>query len=297
MFEYSAESTLERSLSVHVRQVVEAHAGAEVADPRAAGARLGEEALELQVQVALEQGVVAGHGRVGGVHQRVPVDLVQPDRRVAPELAARGAVDRVADLLDRRCRQLQRLAGAVGVHETIDDLGVEDEVLAAGRAAHRVHPAGRVGLAVAGLGHVRRAADEPLGKNPRAVVVAGGAGVAVHRGDGVGEQEHRVRHRLDAAAAHACSSRPARPSGRRTAAAGNGRRRPSRRHRRRGRPPREQRTPAPRRAAARRGRNMGSSLCGEVLGSDQDVPGPTTRGVEPSGAPFTPEGGRPCHPW
>ena len=76
-----------------MREVVEAHAGAEVAGP---GRRAAHEARSCSAQVALEQRRVAGHGVVGGVHQRVPVDLVEPDRRVAPERPARGVVDRVA---------------------------------------------------------------------------------------------------------------------------------------------------------------------------------------------------------
>ena len=60
--------------------------------------------------------------------------------------------------------QLQRLAGAVGVGQTIHDLGVEDEVLAAGAVGHRVHPAGRVDLAGAGLGRSRTGASSRAGR-------------------------------------------------------------------------------------------------------------------------------------
>ena len=113
-------------------------------------------------------------------------------------------MDGVADLGHGRRGQLQRFARPVGVDETVHDLGVEHEVLAARARGHRVHPAGRVDLARAGLaGHVRRAAHEPVGEEPGAVVVARRALVALHRGDGVGQQLHRVGHRLDAAAAEA----------------------------------------------------------------------------------------------
>ena len=105
MFAYSAESTFAGRVDRRGRQVVEAHARRRScrrwSRRRATPAK---KRLSWQREVALEQRVVAGHGRVGRVHQRVPVDLVQPDRRVAPEGAARGAVDRVADLRRRSRR-------------------------------------------------------------------------------------------------------------------------------------------------------------------------------------------------
>ena len=109
-------------------------------------------------------------------------------------------MDRAADLRHGRRGQLQRLARPVGVDEAVHDLRVEDQMLAA-LAVHRAHPAGRVRLPDTGLGHERRGSDEARGERPSAVVVAGGAVVALHRGDGMREQEHRVGHRLDAAAA------------------------------------------------------------------------------------------------
>ena len=166
----------------------------------AARTRAREEAAQLQGHVALQQRRVPRDRRVGRVHQRVPVDLVQPDRRVAPEGAVRGAVDRVADSVHRRVRELELTTGAVGVDEAVDDFGVEDEVLRSA-AGHRVHPAGRVRLARGGRVRERAGGHELGGERAGALVVAGEALVVLHRGDAVGQQHHRVGHRLDAAAA------------------------------------------------------------------------------------------------
>ena len=152
-------------------------------------------------QVAFEQRRITGDGVVGRVHQRVPVDLIEPDRRVAPERAARGVVDRVAELRDGRLGELELLARLVGVDEAVDHLGVEHEVLAAVARGHRVHEAGRVDLAGAGLrGHVGSAGDEPLGEPARAGVVARGALMSAQRRHRVRQQQHRVGHRVGAAA-------------------------------------------------------------------------------------------------
>ena len=181
-----------------VRQVLEAHAGAEVAPP--------DEAGELPAQVAPQQARAAGHRRVGGVHQRVPVDLVEADRRPAKEARGRDAVDAVRDLRRRLVGQPERAARLPGVHEPVDDLGVEHEVLARVGAPHRARPSRRVRLgARPGVGG--RALDEHRRRHqracdqPRAVVVAGGPGVALLRGDAVGQQQQRVDERVDAAGA------------------------------------------------------------------------------------------------
>ena len=189
MFAYSAESTFIGALTRRVRQVVEAHAGAEVAGARGGAARRrAKKRSSCRRHVAAQQRVVAGHGRVGGVHQRVPVDLVQADRRVAPEGAARGAVDRVADLRRRSTSgSCSAVAGAVGVDEAIDDLGVEDEVLAAARRSSSSPSRARATWPRAGLGrHERRRARRARSASDAgAVVVAGRAVVALHRGDAV----------------------------------------------------------------------------------------------------------------
>ena len=105
----------------------------------------------------------------------------------------------VADGVHRRVRELQLLARPVGVDEPVDHLGVEDEVLEAA-PVHRVRPARRMLLALGGRGDVW-ALDQLERERPRPLVVAGRAGVALHRRDGVAEQHERVDHRLDAATA------------------------------------------------------------------------------------------------
>ena len=80
-------------------EIVEAIARAEVGHRRAVhrARRAVDEALELQQQLAVQVLAVAAHRRRRLVHPRVPVDLVQPQRRPAPEGARGRGDDAVGD--------------------------------------------------------------------------------------------------------------------------------------------------------------------------------------------------------
>ena len=135
MFAYSAESRLERACAGRCGRYWKRRPAPKL--------RLAaDEAGELRVQVVAQQARVAGDRRVGRVHQRVPVDLVEADGRPAPEARARrrGGCGRRS----RRglLREPERAAGLPRVDKAVDDLGVEDEVLAGVGAPHRARPPG-----------------------------------------------------------------------------------------------------------------------------------------------------------
>ena len=120
MFAYSAESTFER--------IDGAHAGC----TGSAGRRRScapDEAHELGAQVAAQQARAAGHRRVGGVDERVPVDLVETDRRPAAEARVATRWMRSTIICAVSSGQVDRAPRLPRVHEPVDDPGVEHEVL------------------------------------------------------------------------------------------------------------------------------------------------------------------------
>jgi hypothetical protein len=181
-----------------LREVVEAVAAAEVRDRGAAHrlARAVHEAAHLAQELRVQVGAVAPDGRRGDVHTRVPVDLVQAQRRPLPEVAVDGRDDAVGDQVRGRGVQAERLARLPGEHQRPRDLGVDDQVLDAAVARDAVLPAGLVALGAAGgLGHPRRALAQRVDELHRAVVAAGRAGMARQRRGGVREQQVRAQHR------------------------------------------------------------------------------------------------------
>ena len=106
------------------------------------------EAPDLQREVVAQQVVAAVDGRRGGVHQPVPVDLVETDRRVAPEPPGHRAADAVLDSGDGRGGEVELAARAPGGDEPVDHLGVEHEVLVGARGrVHRARPSRARGAA------------------------------------------------------------------------------------------------------------------------------------------------------
>ena len=197
-----------RGVDVHavrgrfVRQVVEAQPRAEIPRAAAAAPDVRQEPLEVRGRAAREGRPVAGHRRVAGEHEHMPVELVEADRRPPPVRAGGDAMDPVADEADRARREPQRAARAVCVREPVDDVGVDDQVLLP--AAGLGDPARRVALLVAvrrqAVGEDRRRGQPPHDR-PRAGVGPRRPAVPVLRGDGVHEQLVRVHHGLGEVAA------------------------------------------------------------------------------------------------
>ena len=179
-----------------MREVLEAQAGAEVAP--------ADEAGELGAQVAPQQARAAGDGRVGGVHQRVPVDLVEAHGRPAPEARRGDAVDAVRDLaaVSSDSPSARRAFHACTSPSTIS------------ASKTRCWPASALPIELVQPGDVRLRARRRMGggaldehrrrherasDQARPVVVAGRAVVALLRRDAVGQQHQRVDQRVDAA--------------------------------------------------------------------------------------------------
>ena len=179
-------------------EVVEAVAAAEVGDGRAAHrlARAVDEAADLLQQLGVQVLLVAADGRGGDVHARVPVDLVQPQRRPLPELAVDGRDDAVGDQVGGRW---SRPSASRACQATISGQAISVSTTRCWMpllAADAVLPAGLVALgAGAGLRDPRRALAQRVDQRPRAVVAARRAGVAGERRRGVREQQVRAQHR------------------------------------------------------------------------------------------------------
>jgi hypothetical protein len=161
--------------------------------------------MDLAAEVVAEQLPASADRRIGGVDQRVPVDLVEPDRGPAPERAVRDAVDRPGDAVGLGAAQPDPVPREPGVREPVHHLGVDHHVLVGPAAVHRVHPAGRVDLGVRAVVdqavHVRRVVQQRAHQRPGTGVLARRAAVTVQRGDRVDEQEVGVDDRVGAAAA------------------------------------------------------------------------------------------------
>jgi hypothetical protein len=181
---------------------VELHPGAE----RAGRVRRGiadavDEAHELPAQVALEVDRVAGGEGRGVVDLAVPVDLVQPQRRIAPVRALGDAAQAILHLHLHGRVDPERVARDPRHREAVGDLAVHHQVLRRPLVAHRGDPAGLVRLAAGrrighrldprrGLHELRRdAAPPPV--LPRGALVAAQGGCRVH------EQHVGVEHRVD----------------------------------------------------------------------------------------------------
>ena len=134
-------------------EIVEAVARAEVGHGRAVhrARRAVDEALELQQQLPVQVLAVAAHRRRRLVHPRVPVDLVQPQRRPAPERARGRADDAVGDQVRGGLVEPERLPRAPRDRQRPRDLGVDHQVLHR-VPAERVRPARDVALRAVG-GH------------------------------------------------------------------------------------------------------------------------------------------------
>ena len=175
-------------------QVVEAVAGAEVGNLAATAGALGlvDEAAHLVHQVAHQLARASDRHR-RRVHAAVPADLVEPDRRVAPEAPERSAHDAVRDPRRQLRREPERRARLPGHGQPVGHLLVDHQVLDGA-----VEPAGRVPLvggAGAGLAEPRLAA-QLLGDPQRPVVAPRRPGVPGHRGDGMDQQHVGLDHRL-----------------------------------------------------------------------------------------------------
>ena len=188
------------------RHVLEAQPGAEVA-------RAGDEPRELRTQVVTQQRRVAGHRGVGGIDERVPVDLVEPEPRPAPEPAVRHTVDAVTDEPHRPRRQPELAPRLPGVHQRVDDLGVDHHVLRRAGVVHAAGPAGRMRLRARGRVSSRPLdedgeRDQRLGDRPRPGIVARRAAVSGVGGDAVCEQQARVDQGVGAALAGPVEAAP-----------------------------------------------------------------------------------------
>ena len=199
-----------------VRQIVELHPRPERAGRVARGSPdAAHERRQLAAQVALEPHRVAGRLRRGVVDLGVPVDLVQPQRRVAPVRAVGHSPQPVLHQRPDGGIEPQRVARPPRHRERVGDLAVDHQVLRAPRLAHRRHPAGLVRLAAGGRirhrVHPRRSVHE-LGRDAAgARVLPRRALVPVQRRRRVQQQQVGVHHGVDRAGAGAVAVEPRAP--------------------------------------------------------------------------------------